>query len=389
MRVLFTTWAWPSHLYAMVPLAWACRAAGHEVLIVSQPELADEMISTGLPSTTVGDDVDAAGLVRGYVLPSARSGELTGQAKSTGKGPRAMRMFLAHAESMVDGLVALARDWKPDLIVHEPTALAGPVAASAVGVPSVRHLYGTDLLLRARGILPELLAPLGERHELTDLEPFGVATVDPTPTSLQVATDYHRIPMRYVPFNGSGPAVTPLPVRGARPRICVTWGHTMAKLDPSLFLLPEIVTALGESDVEVVAAVSSAQHPLVGDVPDNVTVFVDTPVDALLPGCDLLVGHGGAGTILTTMRHGLPALLVPRLPDHAGHSGQVRAAGVGEVLDPGDLTATSLRESVDRVLAGPATERARAVADEMRAAAPPADVVEQLAELAAAPLSVG
>ncbi|APU14255.1 MULTISPECIES: nucleotide disphospho-sugar-binding domain-containing protein [Actinoalloteichus] len=389
MRVLFTTWAWPSHLYAMVPLAWACRAAGHEVLVVSQPELAREMISTGLPSATVGADVDAADLVRGYVLPSARSEELTGQAKQTGKGPRAMRMFLAHAESMVDDLVTLARDWRPDLIVHEPTALAGPIAASAIGVPSVRHLYGTDLLLRARGILPELLAPLGERHELTDLEPFGVATVDPTPTSLQVPTDYRRIPMRYVPFNGSGPAVVPLPARTSRPRVCVTWGHTMAKLDPSLFLLPEILSALGTSDVEVVAAVSAAQRPLVDDVPDNATVLVDTPVDAILPSCDLLVGHGGAGTILTTLSHGLPLLLVPRLPDHAGHSGQVRAAGVGEVLDPGDLTPETLRESVDRVLAGHAPDRARAVAEEMRVSAPPADVVAELAALAAVPTPVG
>jgi len=49
MRVLFTSWAWPTHLYAMVPLARACRAAGHDVVVASPPALADTIAggSTG------------------------------------------------------------------------------------------------------------------------------------------------------------------------------------------------------------------------------------------------------------------------------------------------------------------------------------------------------
>lgn len=31
MRVLFTTFPIPSHLHLLAPLAWALRAAGHEV----------------------------------------------------------------------------------------------------------------------------------------------------------------------------------------------------------------------------------------------------------------------------------------------------------------------------------------------------------------------
>ncbi len=61
MRVLFTTFAWPSHYFPMVPLAWACRAAGHEVRMASQPELADLMRRSGLPYVTVGRDVDIVG----------------------------------------------------------------------------------------------------------------------------------------------------------------------------------------------------------------------------------------------------------------------------------------------------------------------------------------
>jgi UDP:flavonoid glycosyltransferase YjiC (YdhE family) len=383
MRMLFTTWAWPSHLYVLVPLAWACRAAGHEVLVASQPEILGEISGTGLPGAAVGADVDAVGLVRGYVLPSeAGQGDGLGQAPKLGKGPRAMQMFMAHAESMVDGLVDLAREWQPDVVVFEPTALAGPVAAAAVGVPGVRHLYGTDLMMRARAVLPDALAGLARRHGTGEFDPFGVSTIDPTPTSFQVPTDYRRLPMRYVPFNGPGPRPEPLP-RTDKPRVCLTWGHTIAKLDPKRFLVPEIVEAIHPLDIEVVVAVSAEQRALLGEVPDNVTVVVDNPVHHLLSQCDLVIGHGGAGTVLTALHHGLPLLLVPQLPDHLGHSGRVLASGAGEVLARDEVTRDRLRDEVTRLLAdGPEREAATKLSQEMRQQPPPSELVAELESIA-------
>lgn len=381
MRVLFTTWAWPSHLYALVPLAWACRAAGHEVLVASQPELLDEITRTGLPGAAVGADVDAAAMVRGYVLPS-EAGGADGQAPRTGKGPRAMQMFLAHAESMVDGLVELARRWRPDVVVYEPTALAGPVAAAAVGVPAVRQLYGTDLMVRARALLPDLLAPLADRHGAGEFDPFGVVTIDPTPTSLQVPTDYPRLPMRYVPFNGPG-ALPSSTVDKSRQRVCVTWGHTMAKLDPSRFLAGQMIAALGSLDVDIVAAVSAGQRALLGPVPDGVRVEVDTPLQHLLGDCDLVVAHGGAGTVLTALSFGVPLLLVPQLPDHLGHSGRVLATGVGETLTRDEATAEEVRTQAKRLL-GDSPQRAAAgrLAEEIREQPSPSTVVTELERIA-------
>jgi UDP:flavonoid glycosyltransferase YjiC (YdhE family) len=386
MRVLFTTWAWPSHLYVLVPLAWACRAAGHEVLVASQPEIIDEITRTGLPGTAVGEDVDAVNLVRGYVLPSeAGQGDGLGQAPKVSKGPRAMQMFMAHAESMADGLVAVAREWQPDIVVFEPTALAGPVAAAVAGVPAVRHLYGTDLMMRARTILPETLAPLAQRLDAGPFDPFGVCTVDPTPTTFQVPTDYRRLPMRYVPFNGPGPRPAPLPPAGDRPRVCVTWGHTIAKLDPKRFLVGQVIDAIHTLDVEIVVAVSAEQRPLLGAVPDGVRVVVDVPVQHVLPGCDLVVGHGGAGTVLTALHCGVPLLVIPQLPDHLGHSGRVLATGAGEVLSRDEVTPERLRAEVTRLLAdGPEREAAAKLSQEMSQQPAPSAIVGELETVAMA-----
>lgn len=55
-------------------------------------------------------------------------------------------------------------------------------------------------------------------------------------------------------------------------------------------------------------------------VPDNAEWFrfVDdvSEIDALTRSADLVVGHGGAGTILTTLEAGTPIVCVPRLERH-------------------------------------------------------------------------
>lgn len=396
MRVLLTTWAWPSHLYALVPLAWALRTAGDDVVVASEPQLLAEITRTGLPGVAVGNDVDAVGMVRGYLLPSDRypepdgppvagAGNGNGTAPGGGKGPRAMRMFSAHAEAMVDDLVTLARQWRPDLVLFEPTALAGPVAAAAVGVPAVRVLYGTDLMQRARPLLADLLAPLAQRHGAGEFDPFGVATVDPTPATLQLPITVRRLPMRHTPFNGPGPHRMLPPRRDGRPRVCVTWGHTIAKCDPRRFLASAAVAALAGSGIDLVAAVSAEQRPLLGAVPDDVTVLVDTPLDPVLAGCDLVVSHGGAGTVLTALRHGLPMLLIPQLPDHLGHAGRVLATGAGELLTADDATPERIRAAVGRLLdGGKHRDIAESLRDEIANQPTPSTVADRLRELATA-----
>ena len=384
MRVLFTTWAWPSHLYPLVPLAWAARAAGHDVLVASQPELLGEIAAAGLPGVAVGADVDAVDLVRGYVLPS--QGDQGGAAPRTGKGPRAMQMFLAHAESMTGGLIEVARSWGADLVVYEPTALAGPIAAAAVGVPAVRHLYGTDLMQRARPVLAGMLAPLAARHGVTEVDPYGVLTVDPTPPALQLPADDHRVTVRHLAYCGAAPALpVPAPRLTGRPRVCVTWGHTMAKLDESRFLAPAVVRALArDPGLDVVAAVSEAQRPLLGALPPGVSAVVGRSLDDLLPGCDAVVAHGGAGTVLTAVRHAVPMLLVPQLPDHTGHASRVLATGAGEVLTRDQADAATLLDRTRWLVSDPAPRTAvQALSEQMRAAPAPAEIVERLAAVAA------
>ncbi|MEW2380557.1 nucleotide disphospho-sugar-binding domain-containing protein [Micromonospora sp. NPDC047707] len=378
MRILFTTWAWPSHLYAMVPLAWSCRTAGHEVLVASQPALTDVALRTGLPFAPVGRDVDAEAAFREIVAtpPGANGG-----------GPRVLKLFAELADAMLDDLVDLARRWRADLLVFEPSAFAGPVAAAAAGVPAVRHLFGTDLLGgRAGQFLPAVLDPLGARYGLTGVDPFGVATVDPYPAGLQLPqVGSRRLPLGQVPFNGAGVVPPPLPEPGARPRVCVTWGTTMGRLGPDHFLAGTVVRALADLDVEVVVAVSPDQRSLLGPVADGVHVVAGSPLHLVLPGCAAVVAHGGAGSLLTAVSYGLPQVLVPRLPDHTRHSARLAETGAGLVVPAKDADPAAVVTALRRVLAEPGfREAADRLRRELAAQPSPAQVVAELERLVVA-----
>ena len=69
MRVLVVTWGWRSHLYPLVPLAWALRAAGHDVVVAGPPDLVDVITGAGLPAVPVGRLLDFAAVAAGQVGP--------------------------------------------------------------------------------------------------------------------------------------------------------------------------------------------------------------------------------------------------------------------------------------------------------------------------------
>lgn len=393
MRVLFTGWAWPSHVYPMIPLAWACRAAGHEVRVAAPPGLAKVIAHAGLTPVPVGYDVDVTGVVRSFVRglvpengagPAARPAE----GKPSARTPRALGMFVELAESMVDDLAAFTRDWRADLVVYDPTAWAGPPAAAAAGVPAVRQLYGIDLLFPAREAVIRALEPIRDRLGVDEADPLGALTVDPCPAGLQEDFPGARRRMRYLPYNGAHDAYPARPPeRTGRPRICVTWGTTMSRLGDEFFLAGHAARALAGLDAEVVVAITPAQRAVLGDLPPNARVAESVPLHLLLPGCDLVVHHGGAGSMLTGLVNGLPQLALPRLPDHAGHARRLAATGAGLVLDPADgFEPAEIRRAVEDLLASPGHGRsARRLGEEMAAHPTPAELVADLENLARVP----
>ena len=100
-----------------------------------------------------------------------------------------------------------------------------------------------------------------------------------------------------------------------------------------------------------------------GPQPERVRVERFVPQDELLPTSDLVVSHAGSGTLLGTLAHGLPSLLLPMGADQTHNAAHCARLGVARVLDPMAATPAAVAAAVDALLAD---HGARSAADRVR-----------------------
>nr|WP_225953395.1 nucleotide disphospho-sugar-binding domain-containing protein [Kibdelosporangium phytohabitans] len=383
---MFTTWGWASHYYPLVPLGWACRAAGHEVRVASQPALIDTIVQSGLPAVRVGKDVDFSALFGRTMGPLVAIPEDKEAQRKRVEALKVVpfRMFAEVASHMAGDLIEYCRSWKPDVIVYEPTSYAALVAASAVGVPAVRHVWSADYPYYGRAgeseVIPQLFADFGSKP----IDTLGTMTLDACPPSMQIATDYRRQLVQYVPYNGAGEAPEWLLEPTAARRVCLTWGTTVSRLHNNMFGLPALVDALSTlPDTELVLAVNSQQRELLSHLPSNVKVVENLPLNLLLATCSAQVQQGGAGTTMTALAAGVPQLVVPQIPDQLFNARQLASTGAGTFIPYKEATPDDLRRLLHEVLAKPDyAESAKRVAAEIKQQPTPSDVVGALEGLA-------
>jgi UDP:flavonoid glycosyltransferase YjiC (YdhE family) len=78
----------------------------------------------------------------------------------------------------------------------------------------------------------------------------------------------------------------------------------------------------------------------------------------LLPHCDVVVSHGGSGSVIGALAHGLPSIVIPMGADQPHNAARCEALGVGRVLDAVEATPEDVRDTVAAVLADPTYRRA-------------------------------
>jgi UDP:flavonoid glycosyltransferase YjiC (YdhE family) len=352
MRILLVTSALASHYFAMAPFGWAARVRGHEVCVATTPDLIPVVRDSGLPAVAVGSTVDFSARYR----DSGGSGD-----------PKAL--FGLVASAMVDDLVAFGRSWRPDLVVWEPTTFAAPVAAAVVGVPAVRYLWGPDIVGRGssgRDRLPPAVRALFERYDVdVDALPDWW-TIDPCPPSVQLAGPLWTS-VQYVPYSNQNRVATDLLRPAGRPRVLVTLGVSVTGLvGMRAFLPPIVLRALSDMDVEVIVALPPEQRDLLGELPSNARVVSGCPLESVVPTCSLVVHHGGAGSLLTAARFGVPQLMLTQMPDLGFYAGRLAATGAGTHIRGDEVTEDAVAAAVRSSLS---SADVRSAADRLRAEA--------------------
>lgn len=407
MRVMCTVSAWASHWYPMVPVLWALQAAGHEVRVVCPSSQAEALTRAGLTPVPLLDELDIAFLARLRNVWDAQAGswpyEWTPPHPVTGAPMNAVGDFgygeFAKASQQKiatpvgrNGVAAtgFARRYAPDLILHEPLAAEGLLAARVTGTPSAVHLWGpigTHETDPAAASVVEYPVASFKPHRAG---PLGLDTaehvIDPCAVSLGPAVASNRLPVRYTPYNGPGAMPSWVLDAPTRPRVSVVWGNSLtAMYGPPSFAVPLILDGLADLDVDVVVTTGARDLGTVGAPPANVRVLEQLPLHVLLPTCDAVVHHGGAGCLMTAVAAGVPQLVIPTGMDQPVNAARLAASGAAISVPRPSASPSAIRDAVTSLLAN-ASHRAAAAAlrCENEDRPTPADLVPSLEKLAAA-----
>jgi UDP:flavonoid glycosyltransferase YjiC (YdhE family) len=347
VRVLFSCIPSEGHFRPLLPLARALALAGHDVAFATaadwHPRVADE-----------GFDALEAGRSRAELGEQlARVRQATLELPPDERRPLAFSGNFAqvHAPAKLTELLDVTAAWNADVIVYDSGDLAAPLAAAARGLPSVHHAFGAMIPLAALERAAEEAAPLWRGQGLAPEPHAGVFRglyVDICPPSLSFEEPLGRC-VRMRPAQAE-PAAAPgwldeLPP----PLVYLTLGTIFN--EPTLFR--PLLDAL---DGDVSALVTSGRDvdpAALGPVRQRVRIESFVPQAHVLPHCAAVVTHGGSGTTLGALAHGLPLVLVPQGADQFDNAARCVAAGVAVVLEPDELTADAVRAALRRVLDEP------------------------------------
>ena len=370
MRVLVVAAPLAGHLTPLLPFAHALWDSGHEVLVACGGEALPAGGTGALPFIDVARNLRIGRLAARSLVahPVTARAELAGRGGDAG----VRSLFGPVNEELTDALVTVAEQWRPDIVLHEPLAAGGAVAAARHDVPAVLHENGLlDGLATTRVLLDSRpLQRARARHGVRGVPPPAVA-LRITPQSLAGPRD--ALAVRPGRAGAGGPLPGWLRAPSVRPRVLVLRGGGPMRGDLQASAL-RVVAAADDLDCELVLVRPPARLLRRGG--RGVRPVGRVALSELLPACAAVLHGGSAGHVLAALGAGLPQLALPGPGDRRYNAELVdaRGAGIG-----GAVTEDALRRLLHD---GEIAAAAREVRAEIAAMPSPQSRVDIVAALA-------
>lgn len=341
---------------------------GHEVLVAGHPQLVTAVSNRGL---------GFAGFThaRRWSATSADPGALS----------MAGFLLMATDRGAARDVAAASRSFAPDLILLDCMMPGTMAAARATGVPVAMVLHTLysyweeqwgplspmGLWLRATRTLP------GGRRRTPDL---AVLTTMPELDPIPATTRLPRHTLRQ-----TGPAMPPVmtasPDTGGTPGVLISL--STISYPGQAEVLQKLMNAVADLPVTAIVTTGPSLDPASFHAPPNVTLLPFVPHDDVLPRVRLVVGHGGHGTAMRALAHGIPVLVVPMssVADHRLVAAAIEGAGAGASVSK-RASPNELGAAIMRTLEQPSIrERAAELGRLLRSRSGAADAADELESL--------
>jgi MGT family glycosyltransferase len=356
VRALVVSWGLGGNLPPLLGAASVLARRGHEVTFLASERTRGAVERRGFPATAY----------RRAAEPDTRI-----------PFEQQAQQIMAAAAGVDVALDArdVLEDVRPDLAIVDCMLPAALAAARATGTPAVslvHFFYGLarTTMLRDGGGFTTDLRVLATTHEALGLRPISDGLTAWEAVELLLVTA-----PRWLDLDADAPEhvvhAGPLDVRthaGAPPRaarsggrVLLTFSTTVMEGQPAL--VERVCAAVADLDVHAVLTLGPALDRDALDVPDGIEVLAFGDHDRLMPACAAVIGHGGLGTVLRALAHGVPQLLLPLGRDQVFNASRIEQLEAGIALPP-DAPAQRIRTALGALLVDPrfATAARRAAA---------------------------
>jgi MGT family glycosyltransferase len=424
-RFLFTCWSFPGHVFQPLAVARVLRERGHEVAFYSGPRAARVVEGESFPFFP--SDKGEEDAMYDFMFAPAQTRTVNWRTMLQ-FSTTIQRWLLGSIPQQVKDLERIRAEWKPDVIVTEQNMWAPmlvlrekynmPVAVLAyfscmipgpdappfgMGLPGPRNWY-TRLFSRSvwvatapfRARFRRAADEIRKSYALPPLRTSVLEFTGTMPLYLVMGTsefDYERkdLPpsVHYVgaclwdKLRHEKPSDWMEQLPKGQPWVHASEG-TVHVVSP--FVLSAAAQGLANLPMQVILTTGGNREPSeldLGPIAPNVHVVRWVSHTELLPHLDVMITTGGSATVQTTLRAGVPLIIVPTDWDKPDIARRVVETGAGIQLPPDKCTPQNLRAAVEKILCTPSfRQNAQRMAIAFaRYGGPPAaaDLLEKLA----------
>src|SRR5689334_14345354 len=358
LRLVVAAFGDPGHAFPAIALALELGRRGHEVLVETWERWREPVENLGLGFTAAQEYT---------VYPPPGPDTPDGQT----------------AAAAASGLARLMDEFEPDLVVSDILTLAPTLAAEVAAVPHatlIPHVYPVQepgMPLYSLGMRPPRTA-LGRlgwratgpllamglrqgRNELNETRArLGLGPIERFHGGISellalVATfpqlEYSRKWPEHVRVTGPlffelhGDEVR-LP-EGEGPLVVVAPSTSQA---PECELLRVVLDGLADEPVRVLATTNRHRPERPIEVPANARLVDWVLYSQVMPAADMVICHGGHGTVARSLAAGTPLLVCPFVGDMAENAARVAWSGTGLSVPRRLLSRRAVRLAVRRLL---------------------------------------
>lgn len=370
-RILLVTIGEPGHAFPMIAIATKLVEAGCDVGVHTWFRWEDHIVNAGAQFMRAP---------KFDVLEGGRVPDLQ----------EAAALATAQLSEVVD-------DWKPDVIVGDVLTLASSLTAELKGIPfitSVPHFWhatGPESVPFGSGWSPaetklsKAIFRWLHRYEKKGLEygrvelnetraAVGLPPLDKVHGALSenlilVGTFPQLEPKREWPTNVKviGPVMweppsEPISIPPGEDPLVVVAPSTAQDIEHTMLI--SAVEGLRDLPVRVLAAKNGREPATPLDPGKNTTVVDWAPYSQMFPAADVVLCHGGHGTIMRALGAGAAVVVCPASGDQYENAARIRWAKVGVSVPNRFISSDTIAAAVEKLLADPSYgQRVKALAD--------------------------